>query len=186
MKQSTLLKLHNITLTQRSALLVWLAASAVLNMILGGSIFFLIGKERIVVVPPVTANEFWVASDTVSDSYLEQWSECLANLILNVTPNNFKARSEHLLSHVDAGSYQQVKERLIKEQAEIERRGLSSMFHINAFRVDRPSLTVEMKGNLRTWVGNAPLEAKERVYQIKFIYRHGRLYIQSFNEVGNA
>jgi conjugal transfer pilus assembly protein TraE len=173
------------TARQRNMLAYMFGGSFVLNVLLGISVFHLKDKERIVVTPPIIEREFWVSAGTFSDSYLEQMSEYLIGLILNVTPSNFGARAEHLLACVEPANYGMLKEKLVKEQWEIERRGLSTVFHITAFRTNASELDVEVKGILKSWIGSAPADSKEQTYKISYSYNSGRLKIIDFRELKN-
>jgi len=186
MKTQYLVERYNQCLTARNRLLVALSIAGGLSVLLGLSVFCLVGKERIVITPPIVNQEFWVASDTVSDSYLEQMASFFAGLLLNVTPNSFSSRSEQLLQHVASPAYPALKAQLIEQQLEIERRALSTSFHPSHFKIDRCKLLVELKGELKLMVGNAPVESQSKTYHIQFIQEQGRLYIQRFNEVENG
>ncbi len=186
MNSQVLTESYNKILTERNRLLLAFAIASTLSLILGASNFYLIGKERIVVVPPTVSREFWVASDSVSDSYLQEMSQYFSSLLLNITPNTFAVNSEHLLQNVAPESFGALKSQLVQQQIEIERRGISTTFYPASFKIDRQKLLVELKGELKILVGNAPLESKTKTYQIKFVQRHGRLFIQFFNEVENV
>jgi ABC-type sugar transport system substrate-binding protein len=69
MKAQTIVNAFNQTLAQRNRLFLVLGVSGLMNILLGISNFAMMGKERIVVVPPVVSHEFWIASD--SDSFHE-------------------------------------------------------------------------------------------------------------------
>lgn len=53
MKAQTLVNAFNLTLLQRNRLLLVTCVSAFLNVLMGLSLFYQIGKERVIVVPPV-------------------------------------------------------------------------------------------------------------------------------------
>jgi len=186
MNTQVLIESYNKVVTERNRLLVVSGVIGMVAILLALSNVYLIGKERIVIVPPVVSQEFWVASNTVSDSYLEQMSQFFAGLLLNVTPNTFGANAEHLLQNVVPENHAAVKSQLVQQKFEIERRGMTTSFHPASFKIDRKNLCVEIKGELRILVGNAALESKTRTYRIKFVHQYGRLFIQSFNEVQNA
>jgi len=183
MKTAVLVQHYNQLLVQRNRLLMALLVIGLLCVLLALSIFCLIGKERTIIVPPAFNREFWVGADTVSDSYLEQMSQYFASLLLNVTPNTFSVNAEHLLQHVATENFAAVKTQLVEQQQEMERKALSTTFHITSFRIDRLKLLVELKGELKVLVANAPLVSKTKTYQIQFVHRNGRLYIQTFNEI---
>lgn len=183
MKTQNLTESYNKILIERNRLLMALSISGGLCVLLGLSNFYLVGKERVVVVPPVVSRDFWITTDSVSDSYLEQMSEFFAGLLLNVTPNSFSIRVEHLLQHVEPNAYSILKTQFVQQQLEIQRRALSTSFHPSSFKIDRGRLLVELKGELKMWVGNAPVESQFKTYQLQFVQHQGRLYIQQFKEV---
>lgn len=185
MRVNVLAASHNQILVQRNVFFCIAVISMCVNLLLGGINFYLIGKERIVVTPAVITSEFWVSSDTVSDSYLEQMSGFFLGLILNTSPNNFAARSGQLLQHVYPNYFAIVKAQLVKQQAEIERRAMSTSFQPNSFKIDREKLLVEVNGELRILVGGSPLQLKSATYQIQFTHQQGRLYVKQFKEVKN-
>lgn len=186
MNSENLLSSRNQAVTERNRLLMGCAVLSGLSLLLGFSVFCLVGRERVVIVPPIVNRDFWVGTDTVSDSYLEQMSEFFAGLLLNVNPNSFKTRAEHLLQHVAPNAYPTLKTQLVERQLELERRAMSTAFYPASFKVDRHKLLVELKGELKILVGNAPVESQTKIYHIQFSQHHGRLYIQQFREVPNV
>lgn len=183
MKTQNSVESCNQALKERNRLLIGFVAASGLSFLLGFSVFCLVGKERVVIVPPIVNRDFWVATDTVSDSYLEQMAEFFAGLLLNVTPNSFATRGEHLLQHVAPNAYPTLKTQLVEQKIELERRAMSTTFHPSSFKVDRKKLLVELKGELKILVGKAPVESQIKTYRIQFSQHHGRLYIQQFSEV---
>ena len=183
MRTTNLLDTYNRILTERNRLMLALGITGGLSLLLGFSVFCLVGKERVVVVPPIINRDFWVATDTVSDSYLEQMAEFFAGLLLNVTPNSFTTRSEHFLQQVAPNAYPALKTQLVEQKLELERRAMSTTFHPSSFKVDRGKLLVELKGELKILVGNASIQSQTKTYHIQFVQHHGRLYIQQFSEV---
>lgn len=186
MKQKNLITMQSKTAIQRNMAIGLLVMTTALSLVLSITVFYLKDKERVVVVPSVINRDIWVGSKDVSDSYLEQMSEFLIGLVLNVTPSNFKVRTEHLLSHADEASYGVIKEKLTKEQLEIERRGLSTFFMVEGFKVYKGILKVEIKGVLKTWIGASLAESKQKIYQVEYVYRNGRLYIKNLMELKHA
>ncbi len=183
MNQQNLTDHYNRVLTERNRLLIAFAIMSSLTLLLSSSLFYLVGRERVVIVPPIVNRDFWVGTDTVSDSYLEQMSEFFAGLLLNMNPSSFKTRSEHLLQHTAPHAYARIKTQLSAQQLELERRAMSTAFYPASFKIDRHKLLVELKGELKILVGNAPIESQTKTYHIQFSQHHGRLYIQQFSEV---
>ncbi len=186
MKAQFLAKEYNQLTSQRNRLFYVIGVLGVVNILLAATVYFMIGKERVIVVPPVVSNDFWVATDSVSDSYLEQMTSFFSSLVLNVNPSNFSKRSEQLLQHVDPLSYAIVKAEMTEQEVDINRRALTSAFHPMSFKIDRKNLTVEVKGELRLLSGNTPIGSGTQSYQIRYSNRNGKLYILDFKEVRNV
>ena len=183
MKKTILSHHYNLILTQRNALFAIALGSLIVILLLAITVFYMVGRERIILVPPVMTNRFWVSSDDLSDSYLEQMSDFFVSLVLNVTPSSFEVRSQQLLQHVDPNSYAAVKTQMVEQEVEIKKRAMTTNFHATSFKIERKQLLVEVKGELRVIIGTAMLETKTKTYQIQFNHRQGRLYIKQFKEV---
>ncbi len=183
MNNQVLIGSYNNLLTQRNRLLMVTGTLGLLCMLLGASNFYLMGKERIIIAPPIIHREFWISTDAVSDHYLEQMSQFFAGLLLNVSPSTFAVNAEHLLAHVVPERFASLKAQLVQQQMELERRGMSTSFHINRFKIDRKKLLVELQGELKILVANTPVESSAKTYALKFVQQQGRLWIQSFEEV---
>lgn len=183
MRAQFLAKEHNQITSQRNRLFYVIGVSGIVNILLALSVYFMVGKERVIVVPPIVSSDFWVATDSVSDSYLEQMTSFFASLVLNVNASNFAKRSEQLLQHVDPLSYSRVKAEITEQEGDINRRALTSAFHPMSFNIDRKNLVVELKGELRVFSGNTLIGSGTHVYQIRYSNRNGKLYILDFKEV---
>lgn len=186
MSTLSLSKENNRLTAQRNRLFFVIGAFGIVNICLSLTVYCMIGKERVIVVPPVVSNEFWVASDSVSDGYLEQMTSFFASLVLNVNPSNFAKRTEQLLQHVDSASYANVKAEMMSQGEDIKNRALTSSFHPISFQINRKSLIVEVKGELRLLSGNTPIGNGTHTYQIHYTNRNGKLFILTFKEVKNV
>lgn len=183
MKTQVLIGSYNSLLSQRNRLLMASGILGILCVLLGASNFYLIGKERIIIAPPTIQREFWISTDSVSDHYLEQMSQFFAGLLLNVSPSTFAVNAEHLLSHVVPERFAALKAQLVAQQMELERRGMSTSFHISRFKIDCKKLLVELKGELKILVANTQVTSSTKNYLLKFVQQQGRLWVQSFEEV---
>lgn len=184
MKTQSLAQNLNKNIQWRNRLLIALAALFILNVIQGVSVFSLIGRQKTIVVPATFDREFTVSSK-FSDSYLEQMAQYFAGLLLNITPATCVVNAEQLLKHVASENYATVKEQLVEQNREIEKRGISTVFYLSHLRVNSKDLWVELKGDLKILIANAPMESKSRTYKFQFAHRNGLLKIKTFSEVQN-
>jgi conjugal transfer pilus assembly protein TraE len=183
---SQTLEIHKNTLLRQRQLLVYACGFlGVLLILLSLSNLFLIGRERIVVVPAVVTNKFWVAVDSVSDSYLEQMADFWGGLLLSANETNFQVRAAQLLEHTDPDSYSAVKAMLTEQQKVIEQRGISTSFTAQSFQIDKGKLLVLVKGYLKSMVANQLVETTEKQFQMEFSVKNGRFYVKKFEDVKN-
>src|SRR5271156_6320857 len=84
----------------RNGYLTLACGSLVLNLLFGLTILFMIGHERIVIVPPSIQKSFWVGANQVSPEYLSEMALFFTNLRFNVTPNNSIMQRDQLLRYI--------------------------------------------------------------------------------------
>ena len=177
---------YNSVITQRNRLMMACAVLGFLSLLLGSSNLVLIGKERIIVLPAEVHRSFWIASDSVSDSYLEQMAQFLVPLLLNVSPNTAALNAEHFLAQVSPRYFATLKTQLVAQQLEIERLGMSTTFDTKHFKINGKKLIAEIEGELKTTLGNSPMPSQKKVYRLQFVREQGRLWIRSFEEIKDA
>ena len=181
-----LVEQYNSLLSQRNRLILACAALCLVLMLLGVSNLILMRKERIIVLPAEVNRSFWIASDSVSDSYLEQMAQFVVPLLLNVSPNTVALQTEHFLAQVAPRYFAALKTQLVAQQGEIERLGMSSYFEMRRLNIQARTLTAQIEGELQTTLGNSPMPVQQKVYRLQFVREQGRLWIRSFEEVKDA
>lgn len=167
----------------RNGYLVLACGSLVLNVLLVGFMFFMVGRERIVIVPPEIQKSFWVTSGRVSPEYLSEMVLFLTSLSFNMTPSNAAMQHSVLLRYVDPSYYEILKVKLIEVEDQIKKEHITTSFYPNDIKVDTNKLIAEVSGDLQYTVGDTQLAPTHVSYQIKFSYKQGQLKITSFPEV---
>lgn len=170
-------------ISQRNGYLVLAAALAIISLILALSVCRLIGRERIVIAPPVVNQEFWVDAKAVSPEYLSQMTLFFVQLRLNLTPSNVTYQRETLLRYIDPSHYGDLKNELVAEGDRLEKTHTSLVFYPVSVSVDTPHLTADVQGDLNATVGNEPMPTQRVAYQLRYRYVQGRLWLQSFREI---
>ena len=183
MKADRLVAHYNQAISSRNRFLFAGIGLFVLNILQAVSLIPLIAHQNIVVVPATFHREFWVGNHQASDSYVEQMSQYFSILLLNVTPSTFENAIETILQHVASEHYADFKSHLVQQKEEINKRGISSTFHVSNFKVYRKPLRAKLRGELRIMLANTSAQSKTSHYQLDYVHRHGRLYIQSFKEI---
>ena len=182
MKTEILAQHYNQAVQWRNRILIAAIGLFVINLIQGISIYQLIGRQQTIVVPATFDREFSIGHK-VSESYLEQMTQYFASLLLNITPSTFAANSERLLQQVASENFAAVKAQLTEQQQEIQKRGISTAFHIRSYQVNKEALWVELRGDLKILIANAAMESQAKAYRFQYEYQHGRLLLQKFSEV---
>lgn len=161
------------------------SGSMILNFLLIIFMFFMLGRERIVIVPPEIQKSFWVTSGKVSPEYLSEMALFFTSLNLNMTPANAAMQHRVLLRYVDPVFYETLRMRFVEMEEKIKREHLITTFFPNEVKVDTKNFVAQISGDLHHAIGDTHLEPQHVSYQIHFSYKQGQLRITSFPEVKN-
>lgn len=174
-KLSVLLKQRNGTLVLAMGLLLIVIFQEL-------TIFSLRHRERIIVIPPVVSQRFWIAHDQVSTNYLVDMTRYFISQLLNVTPEIYIQQLETILPYVDPASYGNLKQKWYQELKRIQHHQISTVFYPHDIAVDRNKLIADVDGELKISAGNAKPISRQLHYQIYYQYRHGKLWISEIKE----
>ena len=166
---------------RRNGLTVLLACSVLLNALQGVSVIALMRQTRVVIVPPEVQQPFWVGSNAVSETYLQQMTDYFLTLILNVTPETSAVKRELLLGFVHTASYGVVKAHLVQDETEIKKRNLARFFAPRAYEISTHDLSVKTIGDLTTLVGQEKVGIERIQCHIRYQLEQGRLWIDEFS-----
>lgn len=167
----------------RNGYLVLACGSVALNLLMIAFMFFMVGRERIIVVPPDIQRSFWLTSGKVSPEYLSEMTLFLVSLGFNVTPSNASMQHAVLLRYVDPNYYSTFKTALTDVAEKIKKEHATTTFYPNDVKVDTNKLIARVSGDLHYTIGDMHLAPKHVTYQFGFSYRQGQLKITSFPEV---
>lgn len=153
------------------------------NGLLALVLFFSIGHERVVIVPPNIATSFWVGYQSMSGEYLAQMSEFFTQLRLTASPASITQQANSLLHYVDPSIYGELKSQLTTEANHIKQSQISTAFYPVDIQVDAAQLKVKVVGDLMTSVADVPLSPQRLTYLLTYRLSQGRLWIKSFEEI---
>jgi len=145
--------------------------------------FFLIGREKIILVPPTVEKSFWVSASHVSPEYLSEMTIFFANLRLNITPESAGIQRDTLLRYIDPVYYNTLKSQLVQEADHISDQHMNLAFFPVNVKVDSKHFKAIIEGDLKSYVGDASLPTKRVSYLVTYRYDWGRLLVKSFEEV---
>ncbi|MBN9289485.1 MAG: type IV conjugative transfer system protein TraE [Gammaproteobacteria bacterium] len=167
---------------KKNYLSIGLGASIVANLVLSISISTMIGKERIVLLWPDSADEFWVTPKKVSASYLKEVSQYLLLTTLNVTPQTAPSRREMFMNYVHPSGYGEIKSQLILEEDVLKKKNISKMFSPIGYEVDEKSLKVKAIGELTTWVSKEKISQERVIFTLGYKMNIGKVQLIEFKE----
>lgn len=134
-------------------------------------------NERIVIVPAIVEKEFWVDSNHISPTYLEQFGCFLGQLLLTKSSYTAEAQKKVLLRHVDPLYSSALLERLEKEQVILAKGNSSYAFFISGIEVSPETKSVLLKGNRIFSIAGKTLSEEKESYVLGFSYKDSRLLI---------
>lgn len=168
----------------RNGYLTLASGSIVLNVLLVVLLFCMIGRERVVIVPPEIKKSFWLTSNHVSPEYLSEMALYLNGLSFNLTPSNASIQHHLLLRYVDPSYYEKLKTKFIEIEDKVKKEHITMAFYPSSPpQVDANKLIAQITGDLQYTVGDIHLPPKRVTYQYGFRYSQGQLMLTSFPEV---
>lgn len=166
---------------QRNALLG--LSSLLLVIVLLQTIFLFLKKDRIIVSPPDAKQSYWVEGNRFSPSYLEEMSLFMCHLLLDITQSNIFSQGEILLRYISPKAYGEFKTKLLEDEKRLQHEQLSLHFMPQEVVLSPESLTVDITGDLISYVSTQKISQVRETYRLVFEHKLGRLFLQSFKMV---
>ncbi len=166
------------TVTHKNFLLGFLCVSLALNIL--QVVERLSVTEKVIVLPPSITKDIWIKGNTVSESYLEEWSLYLTNLLLNVSAKTIGYQAELALRHVSPDFSGKIQQKFNKDAAALQKNNATTTFFPKEIRVVEKTMTVFVTGTFATFVGKEKISAHEQTYQLNFVFNKGR-FLQLIN-----
>lgn len=146
----------------------------------------LLGRDRTVITPPTIEKSFWLTADTASDSYIQQMTLWVSNLILDVTPDDIAYKAKLLLQFVHPDLHGKLKERQDLEAQRIKRDNTSTYFVMQTIRTHPEKLAAVISGRLHTLINGNRVADQEKNFLVRFAIDGGRAQLIEFTETSNA
>lgn len=169
-----------------SAMTVLTGGLLLVVLLLSSVIVSQLSRQSIVMVPAGLTQPATVSTMGVDTNYLQAMSSMLIAARLNVSPATVSASNQLLLQYVDSRYFADFKQLLSEEADEIKKGGISSVFYIQALRIDPENLTVDAIGLLKRHVGERELKPATQHYQLKFRQSGLMLHLISFAQRSDA
>lgn len=146
--------------------LVILILSVSVNCILAVSSYF--KQKETILVPLSLSSDYKFDGKSYSPQYLEDLSRDIVQTMLNVTPENMKYIEQTLLQHVHPSYYGVLKDDLKTLFQMIKKKRVTTVFYPKSFVSDANTLTVIVKGQLHSYMGQHRVSIDKKSYKIEF------------------
>ena len=147
------------------------------------------GRETATVLMPASAGPSWAVGGSgpgegrAGARYLEDMARTVAVTLLTLTPENAAhvrlaaARLAHPSARGAIGAWVEA------EAARMAGRDLASAFYPDGIEADPERLTVEISGELVTWIGREEAAREDRRYRLAFRIDAGRIGLLRFEQM---
>jgi len=178
-------RLHDLVI-HRNGYLMLAGASMLMNLLLMITVMLLLGREKIVMIPPRVSQTFWVNSSQVSPEYLSEMTQFLVGLRLNVTPGNAAMQHELLLRYVDSKLYGELRRQLALETERMSKEHIALAFYVSDIKVDSKRMISHVTGDLVATIGTDVQPAKRINDELHFTWNNGRLLVNAFKKLDDS
>lgn len=165
-------------LLQRNFLVSVSATLLVSNVLLTALVFT--KKTRVIIAPPDMRQQYWIEGNRFSPSYVEEMALHMAHLLLDVTESCILAQGEVVLRWVSPDAYGSFKGKLLDDLKRLKKDQVSLHFAPSELEIFKDGLSVDITGNLMTYVASKKVTDVKETYRLKFVSRHDKLLLESF------
>lgn len=168
-------------ITQRN-LFVFLSFFLSISIIVLSSLLFF-KRERIIITPPHIQKEFWVDGNSVSPTYIEQFSSFMGQLLLNKSANSAPNQRTILLRHTDISYAPELRQKLIQEEERLKKQNSSYIFYPISISVDSELLTSTITGDRIYFVNEKQISKVRESYLLSFVYTGSGIFLDGITDI---
>ncbi|TNH35035.1 TraE/TraK family type IV conjugative transfer system protein [Campylobacter helveticus] len=134
-------------------------------------------SQKVVFMPPKIINqEFWIAGNEVSKTYLHEMGQFVSFNLLNITKENANNNIENLLTLVDSKFYNEVKIKLLEQTNYIIDNAISRTFFVSAIDADTKGL-IKVFGVVKDIIGDKVVRSSQSIVNIHYEINQGRFVL---------
>ncbi|ENE8347750.1 conjugal transfer protein TraE [Campylobacter upsaliensis] len=138
-------------------------------------------SQKVVFMPPKIINqEFWIAGNEVSKTYLHEMGQFVSFNLLNITKENANNNIENLLTLVDSKFYNEVKIKLLQQTNYIIDNAISRTFFVSAIDADTKGL-IKVFGVVKDIIGDKVIDSNQQILSINYSINQGRFIINNIS-----
>lgn len=138
-------------------------------------------SQKVVFMPPKIINqEFWIAGNEVSKTYLHEMGQFVSFNLLNITKENANNNIENLLTLVDSKFYNEVKIKLLEQTNYIIDNAISRTFFVSSIDADTKGL-IKVFGVVKDIIGDKVVDSNQQILSINYSINQGRFIINNIS-----
>lgn len=142
-------------------------------------------SQKVVFVPPKIVNqEFWIAGNEVSKTYLHEMGQFITFNLLNVTKSNIQNNIDNILTLVEPKYYNEVRGKLLEQARYITENSISRTFFVSAIDADTKG-TIKVYGVVKDIIKDKVIRSEIAEYDIKYDIVLGRFFLNDVIIVEN-
>lgn len=138
-------------------------------------------QEKVIFLPPEINRSFWVTNKGASSEYLEEMSIFLIGLMLDQTPASSAVRRKLLLRYVSPSFYNDLYQRLTRQELEITEGNISTKFSPQTIEANKDNVT--LTGELSSFVADKLVSKEQASYELKFEHRGVKYLLTEFRRI---
>lgn len=143
-----------------------------------------LSSHRETVVTPMAYNAPFVISEANSSaSHMQMMALSFIALRLNVSPETVDAQHQFLLGYVKSSVQPDFRIILAQEAQRIKNNVVSSAFYQTQLQIFPDQNRIDIRGVLKTWIGNADPQVDIKQYSLQLSYTNGVTSIEKFVEI---
>lgn len=142
-------------------------------------------EQKVAVTPMLFSAPFSVSQNQADASYIEQLGLSFIALRLNVTPETVDAQHEQLLRYVAPGAQNSLKVQLAADARRIKENNVNATFYMTSVRAWPAENRVDIRGELKTWIGDSKPYGEIKHYVLQFNRVDGVSWLSRFGEINN-
>lgn len=142
-------------------------------------------SQKVVFMPPKIANqEFWIAGNEVSKTYLHEMGQFITFNLLNITKSNAHNNIENILTLVEPKYYNEVRGKLLEQTRYIIENSISRTFFVSAIDADTKG-TIKVYGVVKDIIKDKVIRSDISEYEIKYDIILGRFFLNDVVPIKN-
>ncbi|BBT68682.1 protein TraE (plasmid) [Aeromonas caviae] len=166
-------------------LLALLTLSIASNIVLALQNKHLTSTREKIVTPMAYDAPFVISEANSSPAHMQMMALSFMALRLNISPETVDTQHQFLLGFVKPGAQPDFKVVLAQEAQRIKQNEVNSAFYQTQLQVFPTENRIDIRGVLKTWIGNGQPKSDLKHYSLVLAYQNGITSIVKFLEVND-